>query len=407
MATVKFFLKEKNAKRVTRIICIVADGVDVLIRLSTGISIPPKHWSKKNNKVLSSNPNAIVLNRQLQEFKNKVLEIYLESKSDGIIADVEYMTDRLRPKEKVVSTKQKFWSIVDDYLKYKEKRLSLSSIKKIKSLVVHLKAFERKKKITFDLDTIDRKTLELVQDYFYYQAKLNLQSTAKYLGLFKTFLNWSKSMKLTQNEDHKQFSLTHQPDILKPILSDDDLTKLFNAEYEKGYLDNARWLLILSALTGLRFSDYTKINLGQLRYDTNGNEFLTIRQTKTKERIEVPLNKDASRIVHDLISGKLRAISNQKLNKYIKEACRLAGIDDEFEVDQFVGNKKITSFKPKYELITTHTGRRTFATKLLLKGVPSATVMKFTGHKDEKSFSKYVNIPKEKEMELVRLALSS
>ncbi|MBB6460935.1 tyrosine-type recombinase/integrase [Flammeovirga kamogawensis] len=57
-------------------------------------------------------------------------------------------------------------------------------------------------------------------------------------------------------------------------------------------------------------------------------------------------------------------------------------------------------------MITTHTGRRTFATRLLLKGVPTKTVMKFTGHKDERSFAKYVNIPKEKEMDLVRMALS-
>ena len=68
-------------------------------------------------------------------------------------------------------------------------------------------------------------------------------------------------------------------------------------------------------------------------------------------------------------------------------------------------NEMIEIIKPKYEYISSHTGRRTFATNLLNKGVAAEIVMNFTGHKDYKSFSKYVNIPKRTEMEIVRNAL--
>ncbi|MBD0402953.1 site-specific integrase [Flammeovirga sp. EKP202] len=406
MATVKLYLKDKNAHKVTKVICAVSDGRGVFIKVPTSVSVNPKHWSVKNQRILSANSNAVALNQQLEKFKNRVFTIYLEAKNNGLQANAKYIKEQLHPKENTVTKEEKFWKVFDNYLELKTNSLSISSIKKIKSLRVHLRSFEEKKYITFDLEKMDQMIFERLQDYMYKDADLNVQTTAKYLGLFKTFLNWCKSMKIVDNDDHKQFSLTHQPETLKPILDDKDIDKLRTVSLTNNYLDNARELLILSTLTGLRFSDYSKINLSQIRIDSEEREYLVLRQTKTNERIEVPLNSESSRIVHDLIDGKVRAISNQKLNQYVKEVCKLAGIDDLFEVDEFKGTQKTTYQKPKYELITTHTGRRTFATRLLLKGVPTKTVMKFTGHKDERSFSKYVNIPKEKEMDLVRIALS-
>jgi len=65
----------------------------------------------------------------------------------------------------------------------------------------------------------------------------------------------------------------------------------------------------------------------------------------------------------------MRPISNQKMNKYVKELCELAELDEQFEVNTFKGKIKTTTFQPKHELVSTHTGRRTFATNLLLKGL--------------------------------------
>ncbi len=187
-------------------------------------------------------------------------------------------------------------------------------------------------------------------------------------------------------------------------MSDADLNNLRNYE-AKGYLYNVRQLFLLSCLTGLRYSDYSRIKSEHLKKDHEGNPLIHIRQEKTGEFVDIPLTSEANEITSQLLSKEIHPITNQKMNLYVKELCRQVGINEPFEVNKYKGKAKTTHTFPKFQLITTHTGRRTFATNLLLKGVPAEVVMQFTGHKDYRSFSKYVNIPKVSQMALVRKAL--
>jgi len=95
-------------------------------------------------------------------------------------------------------------------------------------------------------------------------------------------------------------------------------------------------------------------------------------------------------------------ISEQKYNEYIKELCRHAKIDEPVKVVKQIGNKRIEEIKPKYELITSHTARRTFITLTLKKGILPETVMQISGHKDRKSFQKYVLISQKQAVNEVR-----
>ena len=70
----------------------------------------------------------------------------------------------------------------------------------------------------------------------------------------------------------------------------------------------------------------------------------------------------------------------------------MAGVDDTISIDKYQGAKRITISEPKYNLVTTHTARRTFITLSLEKGMRPEVVMKITGHKDWKSFKKYIKI---------------
>ena len=137
----------------------------------------------------------------------------------------------------------------------------------------------------------------------------------------------------------------------------------------------------------------------------DGVSHLRIRQEKTEQFVDVPLITESLEITQKLIKGEIHPISNQNMNRYVKELCKLARLDDLQEVHSYIGKEKKTHVTEKYNLITTHTGRRTFATELLLKGVDAGMVMQFTGHKDYKSFSSYVNIPKQTQMNIVRNAL--
>lgn len=232
---------------------------------------------------------------------------------------------------------------------------------------------------------------------------LNTQTTAKYLGTFKMFLNWAFKNKYSKNLEFKDFEIKHQPRTIKAVLNETDLDKIRNYQSkEKKYLNNVRDLLILSCLTGLRYSDYSSIKSEHLIKDETGDYSLLMMQKKTNDYVEIPLNNEALQIVRKLLTNEIHPISNQKMNVYAKELCKLAKINEPFEVIQYKGNLRRTKSIPKHDLITTHTGRRTFATNLLLKGVPAEIVMEFTGHRDYESFSKYVNIPRKSKMDIVR-----
>jgi integrase len=154
----------------------------------------------------------------------------------------------------------------------------------------------------------------------------------------------------------------------------------------------------------LRYSDFSRIGKQHLK-KTDDGYVLEIRQEKTDDFVNIPLTGESLKTVNDLISGTIHPITNQKMNSYVKDLCEVAEINEPFEVHSYKGREKQTETVPKYKLVTTHTGRRTFSTRLLSRGVPAEVVMKFTGHKDYKSFIKYVNIPKEAEMKIVRKAL--
>jgi integrase len=93
--------------------------------------------------------------------------------------------------------------------------------------------------------------------------------------------------------------------------------------------------------------------------------------------------------------GKVPKTTNAELNRYIKKVGQLAGIESPVKISFKKGNQDITSVKPKFTLITTHTCRRSFCTNEFLAGTPPELIMKISGHKSIKDFYKYIRISPE------------
>jgi len=85
-------------------------------------------------------------------------------------------------------------------------------------------------------------------------------------------------------------------------------------------------------------------------------------------------------------------ISNQKLNSFIKLAAKEAGMNDQISLDVHKGSKDIIIQYRKWEKVTTHTARRSFATNAFKAGIPAQMIMKITGHKTESQFMKYLRV---------------
>lgn len=80
------------------------------------------------------------------------------------------------------------------------------------------------------------------------------------------------------------------------------------------------------------------------------------------------------------------------MNRDLKELCKLAGICEEQRITSYKGNQRIDEIFPKWALVGTHTGRRSFIVNSLSLGVPADVVMKWTGHSDYKAMKPYIDI---------------
>ena len=88
----------------------------------------------------------------------------------------------------------------------------------------------------------------------------------------------------------------------------------------------------------------------------------------------------------------LPSYTNQAMNRSIKDLCQLAGINELIRITTYKGNVRKDEVHPKWELVGTHTGRRTFIVHALSMGISPSVVMKWTGHSDYKAMKPYIDI---------------
>jgi len=158
-----------------------------------------------------------------------------------------------------------------------------------------------------------------------------------------------------------------------------------NIQRQIDALHRARKLFVVGCWTGLRVENYLSID-PELQFDLEKG-FIHAIANKNGPKLKIPMHKLVRQIVER--DGFPQTISQQKFNKQIKILGQIAQINDKIIYSRTEGGKRVEYSQPKYELITTHTARRSFASNLLSRGIPKQFIMAVTGHTTEKSFNKY------------------
>lgn len=153
-------------------------------------------------------------------------------------------------------------------------------------------------------------------------------------------------------------------------------------------------LFVIGCYTGLRYSDYKNLNK-----DNFSDKFITRKTIKTGETVLIPIHFLIKEILTRYDDFPCYRKSQQNFNKRLKYLCKIAKIDEEILVEYTQGGKVIRENKKKYELVGTHTARRSFATNMYLSGIQPFRIMLLTGHRSEMSFFKYIKIQKEENAE--------
>ena len=131
------------------------------------------------------------------------------------------------------------------------------------------------------------------------------------------------------------------------------------------------------------------------------NDFITYRQQKTNTSVTIPLHPVVKEILKKYNNQMPEPITDQRFNEYIKDACKMAKIDSVESFTRTVGGKLVTVSKPKYELVSSHTGRRSFCTNMYLHGLDTLMIRSISGHKTEKSFLKYIKVSQKEHAEIM------
>lgn len=179
------------------------------------------------------------------------------------------------------------------------------------------------------------------------------------------------------------------------FLTWDELNKLkdYQIPKDKQYLERVRDVFLFCCFTSLRYSDVRNLERSDVKSD-----HIEITTVKTADSLTIELNKyskailDKYKDIHFENYMALPVISNQKMNDYLKELGELAEINEPIRETYYKGNERIDEVTPKYALLSTHAGRRTFICNALALGIPAQVVMKWTGHSDYKAMKPYIDI---------------
>ena len=410
---VKFVLDRPQSDTQTFILLLYRFN-NTRLKYSTGQKIHPGQWDADNQRARTNQPTRkerqpfVDLNTILGRYQSAVQELASEfalSKT-AFTADnfKTHLNDRLKhkPVVKVEKPRLTFVQYVEVFaaecetserLTAANRRYSVNTIKDYRKTGRVLQRYQAKHPNRLDFDAFTLTFYERFKNYLTSEG-YSLNTVGAMIKNIKILLKQSFRDGLHDNtifrhEDFRKFS----EEVDNVYLGEDELQRLYDLDLTKHpRLDRVRDLFLIGCYTGLRFSDFTELKPQNV---THGGQMLDVVTRKTGQRVCIPLNPKVAAILTKHAYQLPRPISNQRFNDYLKELSQKAGFAEPVQQSRTEGGMKVTRNLAKWEVVTTHTARRSFATNAYRAGIPSIDIMKLTGHKTETSFMKYIKVTAE------------
>lgn len=241
------------------------------------------------------------------------------------------------------------------------------------------------------------------------RAGMRNTTVAKDYAFVRWFLSWASKRGYYTGNLHQTFKPRlkgtdgNAREIIYLTIPEMDRLRACQIPDNQKHLEQTRDVFLFCCYTSLRYSDVAALKVEDVK-----EGYITVVTQKTSDGLKIELNRHAQAII-DKYHGKrfrgdraLPVISNQKMNDYLKELGRMAGIDAPTRVVYFRGEQRFDEYHPKWELLTTHCARRTFVVTALQLGIPVEVIIRWTGHSSYEAMKPYVAIVddlKKKEMD--------
>jgi integrase len=394
-----FLLKKTAGKDTAPIRCRISwCGINLVI--AAGWTVKVTDWETSSQRLRARSLQgklktpAYIINRELDEMHRTLVDIFRDFDRQAITPTAEQFRSeydrRTSPQED-----ETLFSVYDKWVASEER--PLESLKKLRSIRNHLH------NINPAMTFADLETTGMTDIIAYLGSRQNRQNTAglsnntinKMIAQIKTFVRWAQEMGYCDvNRFTMQRTRLKTPHKTVIFLDWDELMKVYNFDFgTKHYLSQVRDVFCFCCFTGLRYSDVYNLKHANI-YD-NALHIVTI---KTNSALTIELNDYSRAILAKYADHRseddaaLPVISNQKMNAYLKELGQLCEITAPVTVTYYRGMERVDETYQKWELLSTHAGRRTFVCNALMLGIAPDIVMKWTGHSNYKAMKPYIDI---------------
>ncbi len=408
MTSINFNLRDSASKNETSIY-LIFNYDNQRIKVSTGLSILPSFWNKKTQRVRESMefPHHAEINEKLEDQSRIILKIYHHYRSQGIIPELdllkqEFLLSHENPNRIIVPVT--FWDHFEKFVEYKRKEMD--DVRDYNnSLRKHLLTTEKKfgKPLSYTaIKNLNSGFIECFEKYLTHEALnskgekgLTTNTIGKQFKNLKVFLNWSFDMDI-----FPRFSLKHlvtkTEEVDNIYLTEKELESLVNLSLENEQDQIVRDLFIIGCETALRFSDYSRLSKEHIREDE-----IHIRPKKTEgagnNKVVIPISSRLDKILkkYDYVPPRYASGNITEFNKTIRRLAEQAKINSDIVITKKIAGKTSETIYKKFQLVSSHTCRRTFCTLKFLDQMPAQVIMKFSGHKTERAFMRYLKIDAE------------
>ena len=395
MASIYLLLQSKKSPAVIYIR--LRDGRTLDIKAKTNFHIDPINWDdaeQRPTKKALKDIHIANLDTDLATLKTDLLKEYNNSKGKKVV-DADWLRNFINPPQEQEKHPDKLVDYIDTFIEFKKADVKSSTVTKCNVIKHLLMRYEKETKTTLYIRDIDAK---FKMDFEKYCIKVGYapNTTARNIRFIKTFCRHAKANGV---ETHYQLdSIKAKYHKVENIYLDEKeiaaIEKIESKKLTEG-LENARDWLLISCYCGQRVSDFLRFDKSMIRYEKNKagelKPLIEFTQVKTEKIMTIPLHKKIIEIMKKYDGNFPRKISDQKYNEHIKKVCEAAEINQPTHGTLFDHKikEKVTKDYPKHLMVSSHIGRRSFATNNYGK-IPTSFLMYITGHTTEAMFLTYI-----------------
>ncbi len=331
------------------------------------------------------------INEFLEDYTYQAKTFFRECAKNRIKVTKDLVRKFFAGEKLILDPKAKsFWDVYDEYVKDCRNSMASNTTRMHNSNKNKLTEFENDMNYKMTFDSVNLQFYDKLKEYILLEKEHGWNYFAAIIKRLKAFMTWSFDRNYHQIREFKKFTATEKK-ITVIRLSEDELVKLLYFEFENKAYAKARDFLCFGCLTGARYSD-----LNRLTKDNVQNKYLiyTPQKTKNPKPVKLPLNELHFEIINRYKEQHklLPRYENQSFNRTLKKACEVAGLNAPTEVLNFKEKEPDTEIWPKHELITSHTGRKTFICMQHEQGTETLTIMSYTGIEKMETIRSYLEV---------------